>query len=863
MPPRLVMRLFRWYCHPKLVDDIEGDLLEVYNQRLRKIGKRKADIQYTIDVLLLFRSGIIRPLQGYKNLNTYGMYKSYVKIGWRNLWKSKGYSMINIGGLAVGMGVSILIGLWIWSELSFNKNFENYGRIGQVWQFVKFGAEKSSYNVVPIPLGEELREKYPEFESVSVSGSRETVLSTEQKKFVQTGNYVEPDFISMMSVKVIAGSPNALKDRNSIMLSRSLAKNFFGMDDPLNKVLTVNNNQSLKVAAVYEDFPANSTFKDVHFMAAWEFFVTNDEDARNSKDQWDANSYQIYVQLRAGADFENVSAKIKDIRMKRDNPPGYKPEFFVHPMSKWHLYADFKDGKNTGGLIEYVWLFGMAGMMVLILACINFMNLATARSEKRAREVGIRKSIGSVRGQLITQFFTESFLVVLIGFALSLALVQLAIPSFSEISQKEITILWTNPWFWIFGIAFSLITGFLAGCYPALYLSSFLPVKVLKGTFRAGRFASVPRKFLVVLQFTVSIALMIGITVIFRQIQFAKNRPVGYDRSSLIELNVLSSSLRKQLDPFREDLLKTGYVTEMAASYGSITAGDYGGTTNVSWAGKTPDSRPLLMSNRVTCEYGKTIGWQLVAGRDFSRDIATDNASMIINEAALALMGLKNPLEELVTFSNKQYRIIGIMKDMIKESPFKPVSPSFFILDNESVNTIAIKLDAQKGVHDAIAAVAGVFKKYDPESPFEYQFADDGYARKFSVEQRIGKLAGIFAVLALFISALGVFGLASFVAEQRTKEIGIRKVLGASVFSLWRMLSRDFVLLVCISFLLAIPVGYYYMSNWLVRFEYRIEISWWIFAASGVGAVVITLLTVSFQSIRAARMNPVKSLRSE
>ncbi len=633
-------------------------------------------------------------------------------------------------------------------------------------------------------------------------------------------------------------------------------------DDALNKTLTINDNQSVKVATIYEDFPANSTFSDTYFIAPWEFFIANDEDARSSKDRWDSNSFQIYAQLKAGVDFENVSAKIKDIRMNRDNPPAYKPEFFLHPMSKWHLYSDFKDGKNTGGLIEYVWLFGLIGVLVLILACINYMNLATARSEKRAKEVGIRKSIGSVRSQLIAQFLTESFLIVFIGFAVSLLLVQLALPSFNEVLQSEINILWTNPLFWFFGIAFSLVTGFLAGCYPALYLSSFLPVKVLKGTFRAGRFASVPRKFLVVLQFTVSITLMIGVTVIFRQIDFAKNRPAGYDRNELIEISIYEPSLRKQLDVLRDHLLKTGAVVEMSASSGPVTTQD-GGTTNFSWEGKIPDTRPLLMSNRVTHEYGKTIGWQIVAGRDFSRSMAADNASIIVNEAAIKLMGITNPLEKTVTYNNRHYRIIGIIKDMIKESPFEPIKPSFYIIDSESVNIITIKLATQVGMRDAIGNVEEVIKNYYPVSTFDYKFVDDEYARKFSHEERIGKLAGFFTLLAILISLLGMFGLASFTSEQRTREVGIRKVLGASIFGLWRLLSRDFVMLVAISFLLAIPLAYYYMSEWLVRFDYRIEITWWIFAASGGSAMIITLLTVSFQTLKAALMNPVNSLRSE
>ena len=665
-----------------------------------------------------------------------------------------------------------------------------------------------------------------------------------------------------MSPPILSGSSNGLKEINSILLSESLAKNFFGTESPLNKIITLNNKESLKVTGVYEDFPVNSTFKDVSFLAPWGFLLANDNNAKKDRDQWDNNSYNIYVQLKEEADFENVSDKIIDIRVKRSNPPAYKPEFFLHPMSKWHLYSDFKDGKNVGGRIEYVWLFGCIGVFVLIIACINFMNLATARCEKRAKEVGIRKSIGSVRGQLVFQFLTESFLIAFISFTLSLVLVQLTLPLFNQVVDKRMTILWNNPLFWLSGLLFSLITGLLAGSYPALYLSSFLPVKVLKGTFRVSRFASIPRKFLVVLQFTVSISMIIGFTVIFRQIEFAQGRSVGYSRNGLIEVRMNTPLLHGHFEALRNDLLTTGAVYDMSESTGSVTI-QYGGTTNVTWQGKEPDTRPLLMSNRITHEYGKTIGWQIADGRDFSRELVTDTSSIIINESAVKLMNLKNPLGELVKYNGKDYKVIGLIKDMIKESPFEPIKPTFYVLDYNAVNTINIKLASQMNTSRALGKVEEVFKKYNPTSPFDYRLVDQQYAQKFSNEVRIGKLSSFFAILATFISSLGIFGLASFTAEQRTKEIGIRKILGASVLQLWQMLSKDFVSLVALSIVLSIPIAYHFMSNWLVKFQYRTEISWWIFAAAGFGALCITLLTVSFQTIKSAIANPVNSLRSE
>jgi putative ABC transport system permease protein len=791
------------------------------------------------------------------------MVKNFFKIAFRNLVNNKVYSFINIAGLVAGMTVALLIGLWVRDELNFNKSIEQYDRIGKVWQFVKFGNIKSSYDVSPMPLGVELRQKYPEFAFVSLSSNHSVVLSAGEKKLMETGNYVEPEFAQMMSLKMINGNQRGLNDIHSILISGSLAKALFADQNPINQLMRLNDTSSVKVTGVFEDFPANSSFYDVHFLAAWDLYEANESWVMQAKDNWDNNSFNILVQLKSGADFKNVSARIKDIRMKRNDPPAYKPEFFLQPMSRWHLYSDFYDGVNTGGMITYVWLFGIIGIFVLLLACINFMNLSTARSEKRAKEVGIRKTIGSRRWQLIGQFFSESVLYVLIAFFLALLVAILMLPFFNQVSGKQISISWASPAFWITGFSFSLFTALVAGSYPALYLSGFEPVKVLKGTFKAGRFAALPRKILVVLQFTVSVSMIIGTIVIYRQIQFVKNRPIGYNQSRLIEMNMNTKALYGHYDALRAELLKTGAVENVSESSGSVTE-QYGGTTDMSWTGKTIDQHPLVMSNVITPDYGKTVGWQLTEGRDFSRIFATDSSSIILNESALKLMAFKNPLGEMIKTRGGDYRVIGIIKDMIKESPFQQVKPSFFILDNNNqVNVVNIKLAARAVTGDALSKIEKLFKKYDPASPFSYTFVDQQYAAKFSDQEKISKLAGFFTMLAIFISCLGLFGLASFVAEQRTKEIGVRKILGASVLNVWGLLSKEFIILVGISLLIATPLAYYSMHKWLQGYEYRAELSWWIFAAVGASAILITLLTVSFQAIKAAVANPVNSLRSE
>ena len=791
------------------------------------------------------------------------MINNYLKTALRNLNRSKVYSFINIGGLAIGMSVAMAIGLWVWDELSFDKFHKNYGRIAQVWQFVKFDAEKSSYNSLPIPLASELRNKYAEFEAVSVATyNREVILTTGDKKLSRSGMFAEPDFPKMITPEMLAGDYGVLKDFHSIMISQSLAKAIFGTENPLSKVIRLNNKEDVKVAGVYKDFPDNSSFNNVFFLASWELFTTMDGYAKFASDQWDENSFQIFAQLNAGADLNKVSAKIKDIRMKKEDPPKYKPEFFLHPMSKWHLHGDFKNGVNEGGLIKLVRLFGIAGVFVLLLACINFMNLSTARSEKRAKEVGIRKTLGSGRIQLVHQFFSESMLVSFIALLLCIVIVQLLLPFFNQITNKNMTILWTNPLFWLFAVAFSFVTGLIAGSYPALYLSSFRPIKVLKGSFKAGRLVSLPRKVLVVFQYSISVTLIIGTIVVFRQINYAKDRPVGYDSNGLIEVNMTTPDLRSHYEALRTDLLNTGEVSQLSQSSQSIVS-DYGGTTNVSWRGKTPDTRPLVMVNSITHDYGKTIGWKILEGRDFSKDFSTDTSAMILNRAAVDLMGFKAPLDETVKFGGKDYRVVGVANNMIKGSPFEAVKPSLFTINLRAVNVIHIKLSSHNSVTAALRKIENVFKKHNPTAPFEYKFADEQYAAKFAMEQRIGKLAGFFAAFAIFISCLGLFGLASFVAEQRRKEIGIRKVLGATIASVCQLLSREFLMLVLISLVIASPVAWYMMNQWLENYQYRAPVVWWIFGAASVIALIITLLTVSFHAIKAAIANPVKSLRTE
>ncbi len=536
-------------------------------------------------------------------------------------------------------------------------------------------------------------------------------------------------------------------------------------------------------------------------------------------------------------------------------------------MRDWHLRSHWEDGKQTGGLIEYVWLFSLVGIFVLLLACINFMNLSTARSEKRAREVGIRKAIGSLRGQLIRQFYSESLLVVLPAFLFSLALVQGVLPWFNQIANKDLAIPWGNPVFWGIGIGTAFLTGIIAGSYPALYLSSFQPISVLKGTFRAGRFSSIPRKILVVFQFTTSLALIIGTIIVFQQVQYSRNRPIGYDRNGLMMIRMKSKDFYGIYGALNTELKNTGAVTQMSEASSPMT--DVWSSENgFEWEGKNPGMVANFNTDHVTPDFGKTVGWTVEQGRDFSDAYGMDSSSIILNQAAVKFMGIKNPVGTIIRWGNngplKNYQVVGVVKDILAESPYDNVRQTAYFMNYDNVNWIILRLNPGRSARESIAKVETVFKKLIPSSPFDYQFASEEFAAKFATEDRIGKLSTFFAALAIFISCMGLFGLASFVAEQRTKEIGIRKVLGASVANLWRMMSGDFVFLVVISCLIAMPLAWYFMSGWLRNYSYHTEIAWWVFGLSGCGVMMLTLFTVSFQAIRAALANPAKErLRSE
>jgi putative ABC transport system permease protein len=790
------------------------------------------------------------------------MFKNYFTIAWRNLRKHRGYSAINILGLALGMAVALLIGLWIWDEISFDHYHSNHRSLAQVMVTETVNGQKETGPAVSIPEGMELRTKWTSAFSqvVLASWNYAHILAAGDKKISQAGMCAQPELPGMLTLHMLEGDRDALKDPSSILLDQSTAAALFGKFDPLGKTLKVDSKTDVKVAGVFEDLPENTSMHETHFLLAWDRYLTMYDFLKTAQQEWGNNSFQVFVQMNPRADLDKTIQEIKDI--PRGHIEEISQELTLVPMDHWRLYNEFRNGKEVGGRIQFVWLFGIIGVFVLLLACINFMNLSTARSEKRAREIGIRKTLGSLRMQIIDQLLCESILFALLAFGIALILAGLSLPFFNNLSDKNMRLPWENGVFWTLILGFVLLTGVLAGSYPAFYLSGFQPIKVLKGTFKAGRLASLPRKALVVLQFTVSVSLIIGTIIVFRQIEYARERPVGYTREGLITVAINTPDIYGHYDALRSDLLRTGVVENMAESNSEptyVTSSQYG----FDWKGKDPNTRPQFGVVSVTHDFGNTIGWQINEGRDFSRSFSTDTGGLILNESAVKLIGHSHPVGMTIKWGGEPHKVIGVVGDLVMESPYSPVRPTVFYLGYDWTQAIILRIRATVPVKDALAKIDPVFRRYNPGSPFSFQFTDDKYAHKFSDEQRIGNLAAIFAVLAIIISCLGLFGLASFVAEQRTKEMGVRKVMGASVFALWKLLSAEFLLLVIISCVIAMPLSWYYLSVWLMKYEYRTGIPWWIFAGTALGALMIAVSTVSYQALKAALVNPVRNLRTE
>ncbi len=791
------------------------------------------------------------------------MFKNFFIITIRNLRKNSFYSFINISGLSIGLTCTILILLWVVDEMSFDKMHSKADRIYQVWANARFDGKVNSWKSVPLPTYEALKTADNNIKrSLVMDWGGEHLLTTgDDRRIIKRGYWASEEFFEIFDFELITGNPSqVLADPPSIVISQSLAKALFDNEDPIGKLVRLDNENDVKVTGVMKDVPSNSSF-GFDYILPWKFRESINEWVRHNTTNWGNYSFQVFVELNDPSKAQAVEARVKNM-LQEHGEVETKPELFLYPLLRWRLYSSFdeKTGAEIGGMSDYVRLFTVIAIFIIVIACINFMNLATARSERRAREVGIRKSIGSGRRQLMAQFIGESTFIAFIASVIALLLTELLLPSYNQMVEKNLSVDYTSPYFWILAVTVILVTGLVSGSYPAFYLSSFQPVKVLKGKPTVGRGASIPRQVLVTLQFCFSIFLIIGTIVVFQQIQLVKGRSLGYEQENLIATN-FTNEVAKNYQVIKQELLNSGAVEAVTRSNSDIT--NISSNNFLGWPGKPEDLRVIFTTIVSEYDYTKTMGIKMLEGRDFSEDFKSDSSGIIVNKAAVEIMGLKDPIGTELDLWGKKRNLIGVTDNVLMGSPYEPVKPMFVVLDDWG-GVVSIRLSKTNDLQASIATVKSIFEKYAPAYPFEYRFTDVEFQKKFTTINLTSQLASTFATLTIIITGLGLFGLAAFTAEQRTKELGIRKVLGASVFSLVKMISKDFSLLVIISFAIASPIAWWLLSQYLEKhYTIRTPIELWVFVVTGIVALVFAVVIVSTQALRAATANPVKSLRSE
>ena len=787
------------------------------------------------------------------------MFKNYFKVAFRNLFRNKGFSIINISGLAVGMASAMLILLWIQNEMSYDQFHEKKDRIYEAWNRASFSGKLNCWNTTPKILARTLEKDFPEVEQcVRVDWGSNFLFSIGEKRLTVQGRIVDSNFLQVFTFPLLKGNPaTLLNDMHSIVLTEKLAEKLFGNEDAMGKVIKIDNKDNFTVTGILKDIPTNTRF-DFEYLVPWSYMRYKGNDDAN----WGNNSTRTYVLLKPNASLASVNVKLKTFKPKydKDDP---KWEMFIYPLSRWRLYSSFTNGvEDGGGLIQYVRLFGIIAAFILLIACINFMNLSTARSEKRAKEVGIRKVVGAQKGWLIGQFIGESVLLAFIAGIIAFGIVELVLTPFNNLIGEKVSIPYNNIYEWLAFLGFIIFTGVLAGSYPAFFLSSFQPVKVLKGTFQKVNALITPRKVLVVLQFTFAIILIICTIIVKQQIDYARERETGYNKNNLI-YHFMTGDIEKNYLLIKNELLSSGVAASVTKTSAPITE-SWSDGWGQEWEGKDPNDKTDFYRYNEDENLGVTAGLTFIQGRDFDlKQFSTDSTGVILNESALAVMKFKNPLGKIIKDNGQDWHVVGVIKDFILTSPYEPTRPMLIYGAKAWFNTILIKFNDKNSTAANLKKAEGIFKKYNPEYPFEYKFVDEEYARKFENEKKIGTMAAVFAALTIFISCLGLFGLATYMAENRIKEIGVRKVLGASVAGITTLLSKDFLKLVLVSFVIAAPVSWWAMNAWLKDYSYRVDIQWWVFVMAGLLSVLIALFTISYQAIRAAVANPAKSLRTE
>ncbi len=790
------------------------------------------------------------------------MLHNYIKIAVRNLIRNPTYSFINIAGLSLGIATSLMIMLWVIDEVTYDRFHKNVDRLYHVRTNGTLEDNRmiTWYGTTSLVYDELKTSNQFKYLTIS-SGDVPYLLSVGEKQLSQRGRFVSPEFLQMFQFPLINGSrEQVLTDPHSIVLTESAAKALFGESDPINKLITINNGESVKVTGLLKEPPSNSSFQ-FDFLITFDFYQIITPWVKTSLGNPDNEDFEVYAELKPEADVDQVNGEIKDLIKKHSTWLNKEP--FLYPMTRWNLHGEFENGKESANDREdYVISFAIIAVSVLIIACINFMNLSTARSQRRAREVGIRKISGSLRKELIVQFLQESIAIAALSFLFAMVLAELLMPLYNNIVQKKLFIDYSSPLFWLIAVGLILFTGLIAGSYPAFFLSSFKPVNVLKGTFQVGNKSNVSRKVLVIVQFGFSILLIIGTVVIYQQMQFVKDRQLGYTKENLITIKN-NEGLKKSYRVIKNELSQKGLINSCTKSNSPINQ-----IYETNFLEYPPGNDVTITNIFAEYDYIKTMGVKLIEGRDFSEQIASDSDAVILNKVAIDLMGLKNPIGAKAKIAAEDREIIGVTENILMDSPFHPIDPMYIVLETEwtvqsTPQNITVRLPQTKDLNASLKKVEKVFKKYNPLHPFEYSFVDDDFNRRFNSINLIGRLTNIFAFIAIFIAGLGLFGLAAFTAEQRTKEFGVRKVLGASISSLVILISHEFSRLILIAFIISCPLAWWASSNFLERYPYHISFNWWILPVAGALVLSLSLVIVGRQALKAALSNPVESLKNE
>jgi putative ABC transport system permease protein len=789
------------------------------------------------------------------------MIRNYLKTAWRNIIKHTGFSLINAGGLTLGIASCLLLLLYVTYHLSFDHQFKNLDNIYIVENNQPGDGKIYTFSATPRLLSTSIKTDVPGVVQTAraIGYSAGGLITYNNNSFKKGGLFADAEYFSIFKYHFLEGNPvSALKLPNSIVITKDLAKTVFGDKDPMNKTIIRNNKTPLIVTGVIDNVPVNSTFQ-FDFVLPWVIFENENTWAKGS--DWGSNFATTLVQLRDPSYLDRANAAMKPLIGKHSE--GNKNQVFLFPYADLHLHSKFDNGKSVGGLIQQIHLFETLALCILLIACVNFMNLSTARSEERAKEVGIRKAIGSSRKAIIGQFITESLILSFVSTTLAVVILIFCIPFFNTLLNIKLTLPAGSWEAWVLVVGLAALTGLISGSYPAFYLSSFQPIKVLKGMFKGGKSALPIRKILVVIQFGFAVFLITATICIYKQIRYVQGMSNGYDKNNLVEIPV-EGTLDKKSDVFITDLKNAGVITNGTTASLNIT-GSGNNTWGITWPGKPANQKVLVDIYNVGYDFSATTGVKLLEGRDFSKQypVDTTNSTAMINETAAKLMNLKHTVGTVIKWGDHPYTIVGVYKDFVRDSPYAKIAPAFTVYTGNGSSVIDLRLNSAKSITDCVDLINKELKVINPSFPPTVHFVDKDFEQKFQNEKLLATLANIFGGLAIVISCLGLFGLAAYAAEQRTKEIGVRKVLGASVSNLVGLLSKDFLVLVTIAIVIAVPVSIWALSKWLNNYEHRIALSWWIMALAGLITIGIALLTVSYQAIKAALANPVKSLRSE